>query len=115
VDYARNSYHDVFFDFPPHISSRVPSRFSHGPNHRSYGFGSQESGLVPRLFGVDSHLNCGVRPPRRHGFVARDVYSHLESSHFDGPHFPRHGSHPTHSKGEVQKTMNTSLGHKVKC
>jgi hypothetical protein len=35
VDYARNSYHDEFIDFPPHFLSR----FSHGPNHRSYGFG----------------------------------------------------------------------------
>jgi hypothetical protein len=40
VNYARNSYHDEFIDFLPHISSRVPSHFSHGPNHRSYGFGS---------------------------------------------------------------------------
>jgi hypothetical protein len=40
MDYARNSYHDEFIDFPPHFSSRAPSCFSHGPNHRSYGFGS---------------------------------------------------------------------------
>jgi hypothetical protein len=40
VDYARNSYHDGFIDFLPHFSSRAPSHFSHGPNHRSYGFGS---------------------------------------------------------------------------
>jgi hypothetical protein len=40
VDYARNSYHHEFIDFPPHFSSRAPSHFSHGPNHRSYGFGS---------------------------------------------------------------------------
>jgi hypothetical protein len=47
-EYARNSYHDEFLDFPPrsyshassHISSRALSRFSHEPNHRSYGFGS---------------------------------------------------------------------------
>jgi hypothetical protein len=40
VDCARNSYHDKFIDFPPHFSSCAPSHFSHGPNHRSYGFGS---------------------------------------------------------------------------
>jgi hypothetical protein len=47
-DYARNSYCDEFSDFPPHsfsralshTSSRALSHFSHGPNHRSYGFGS---------------------------------------------------------------------------
>jgi hypothetical protein len=40
VDYARNSYHDEFIDFPPHFSSRALSHFPHGPNHRSYDFGS---------------------------------------------------------------------------
>jgi hypothetical protein len=40
VNYAKNSYHDEFIDFPPHFSSRALSHFSHGPNHRSYGFGS---------------------------------------------------------------------------
>jgi hypothetical protein len=46
-DYARNSYRDEFSDFLPRSHSRaLPrtspalSRFSHGPNHRSYGFGS---------------------------------------------------------------------------
>jgi hypothetical protein len=43
-DYARNSYRDEFSDFPPRTSpctsSRALSRFSHGPNHCSYGFGS---------------------------------------------------------------------------
>jgi hypothetical protein len=40
VDYAINSYHDEFIDFPPHISSHAPSRFPNGPNHCSHGFGS---------------------------------------------------------------------------
>jgi hypothetical protein len=40
VDYTRNSYHNEFIDFSPHISSRAPSHFSHKPNHHSYGFGS---------------------------------------------------------------------------
>jgi hypothetical protein len=47
-EYARNSYHDEFFDFLPHsysrasprTSSRALSHFSHGPNHLSYSFGS---------------------------------------------------------------------------
>jgi hypothetical protein len=39
-DYARNSYHDEFIDFPCCSYSRAPSRFSHRPNHRSYDFGS---------------------------------------------------------------------------
>jgi hypothetical protein len=39
-DYVRNSYRDEFTDFPPRSYSHAPSRFFHGPNHRSYGFGS---------------------------------------------------------------------------
>jgi hypothetical protein len=39
-DYARNSYRNEFIDFPPHYYSRAPSHLLHGPNHRSYGFGS---------------------------------------------------------------------------
>jgi hypothetical protein len=48
LDYARNSYHNEFIDFPPHSYSRAPpctpsrsvSRFFHGHNHRSYNFSS---------------------------------------------------------------------------
>jgi hypothetical protein len=56
VEYARDSYRDEFIDFPPrsysHILPRLYSRasprtfsralpqFAHGPNHRSYGFGT---------------------------------------------------------------------------
>jgi hypothetical protein len=57
---------------------------------------------VPGCFGVDPHSHRGVRPPRRHDFPARGVYSHFESSCVDGPHFPRRGSCPTRSNGEVQ-------------
>jgi hypothetical protein len=63
-EYARNSYHDEFFDLPPHFYSRALPRsysrasshnfsrallrtsscalaqFSHGSNYRSYGLGS---------------------------------------------------------------------------
>jgi hypothetical protein len=87
VDYARNSYHDEFINFPPHFSSHAPSHFSHGPNHCSYGFGSRESSLVPGCFGVDPRSHHGVHPPRRHGFRARRVYSQFQPSRFDGPRF----------------------------
>jgi hypothetical protein len=48
LDYARNSYHDEFINFLPrsyphvlsHSYSCALSHFSHGPNHRSYDFGS---------------------------------------------------------------------------
>jgi hypothetical protein len=39
-DYVRNSYCDEFIDFLPGSYSHAPSHFFHGPNHRSYGFGS---------------------------------------------------------------------------
>jgi hypothetical protein len=47
-DYTRNSYRDEFSDFLPSSSSRILPRtfsralpqFAHGPNHRSYFFGS---------------------------------------------------------------------------
>jgi hypothetical protein len=115
VDYSRKSYHDEFIDFPPHFSPRAPSCFSHGHNHRSYGFGSRESGLMPGSFGVDPLSHRGVRPPRRHGFPTRGVYSHFEPSLLDGPRFPHHGSRPTRSNGEVQRIVKTFSGRMVKC
>jgi hypothetical protein len=86
------------------------SHFSHGPNHRSYGFGSQESGLVPGRFDVSPHFHRGVRPPCRHGFPVRGVYSHIVPSRFDGSCFPRRGSCPTPSNGEFQRIVKTSSG-----
>jgi hypothetical protein len=62
MDYARNSCHNEFIDFPPRISYHALSCFPHGPNHRSYGFGSQESGFVPRRFGFDPCSHRGARP-----------------------------------------------------
>jgi hypothetical protein len=115
VDYVRNSYHDELIDFLPHFCSRAPSHFSHGPNHRPYGFGSRESGFVLGCFGVDPRSHRGVRPPGRHGFPARGIYSHFEPSCFDGPRFSHCGSHPTHSNGEVQRVVMTSSGRMVKC
>jgi hypothetical protein len=101
--------------FLPHFSSHALSHFSHGANHHSYGFGLGESDLVHVHFGVDPHSHRSVRPPRRHGFPARGVYSHFELSHFDGSHFPHHSSRPTSSNGEVQMIVKTSSGHVVKC
>jgi hypothetical protein len=58
-EYNGNSYRDEFLDFPPrsysHASSRASShalsRFSHGPNYRSYDFCSREIIFVSRHFG----------------------------------------------------------------
>jgi hypothetical protein len=62
MDYARNSCHNEFIDFPPRISYHALSRFPHVPNHCSYGFGSQECGFVPRRFGFDPCSHRGARP-----------------------------------------------------
>jgi hypothetical protein len=70
---------------------------------------------VPSCFGLNPRSHRGVRPPCRHGFPARDVYSHFDPSRFDGPRFPRRGSRPTHSNGEVQRIVKTSSGRMVKC
>jgi hypothetical protein len=78
---------------------------------------------VPRCFGYNPCPHHGNRLPRRHGFSARGAYSHFESSHFDGPHFPRRGPRPTRSNGEVKRFvktslvvwLSTSLGSMVKC
>jgi hypothetical protein len=69
-EYARNSYSDELFDFPPHsyscasprTSSRALPRLSHGPNHCSYGFGSRENNFVPRYFGYGPrpHHGCNA-------------------------------------------------------
>jgi hypothetical protein len=123
LDYARNSYHDEFIDFPPrsyshalpHTSSHALSYFSHEPNHHLYGFGSQENNFVPRCFDYIPCLHRDDRFPRRHGFPTGGSYTHLEPRHLDSPHFPRHDSCPTGQNGEVQKTIKTSSGHMVKC
>jgi hypothetical protein len=57
-----------------HVLSRTSSRalpqFSHGPNHYSYGFGSQENRFVPRCFGYNLRSHRGDRFPRRPDFSA---------------------------------------------
>jgi hypothetical protein len=139
VEYARNSYRDEFLDLSPRSYSRVPPRsysrasshtflcalphtsscalpqFAHGPNHRSYGFGSRENCCVPKRFGYGSRPHRGDRFPCRPGFPAGGAHTHFESRHLDGPRFPRRGSHPTRSNGELERTVKTSSGHMVKC
>jgi hypothetical protein len=70
---------------------------------------------VPRRFGYGPRPHHGDRFPRRNDFSAGGSYTHFEPRHLDDPRFPYYGSHPTGSKGEVQKTMKTSLGRMVKC
>jgi hypothetical protein len=70
---------------------------------------------VPRRFGYGTRLHHGDHFPPRHGFPAGGSYTHFEPRHLDGSRFPHRGSHPTGSKGEVQKTMKTSSGCLVKC
>jgi hypothetical protein len=50
----------------------------------------------------------------RHGFPAGGFHTRFEPRHLDSPHFPRRGSHPTRSSGEVQKIVKTSSGRMVK-
>jgi hypothetical protein len=122
-DYTRNSYRDEFSDFLPHsfsctlphTSSRNLPLFAHGPNHRSYGFGSRENRFEPRRFGYGSRLHRGDRFLHRPVFHAGGSHTHLEPRHLNGPYFPRRGSRPTRSSSEVLKIVKTSSGRMVKC
>jgi hypothetical protein len=122
-EYDRNSYCDELFDFlprsysraSPHTLSHALSCVSHGPNHCSYDFGSQENHFVPRRFGYDPHPHRGDHFPRRPGFPAGRSHTRFELRHLDGPCFPYHGSRPTHSNGDVQNIVKTSSGRMVKC
>jgi hypothetical protein len=100
-DYARNSCHDKFIDFPPHSYSRALCHFSHDPLHRSYDFGSLENNFVPRRFGYGPRSHRCGRFPRRHGFPTEGSHSHFEPRYLDYPCFPRHCSHPTRQNSEV--------------
>jgi hypothetical protein len=131
VEYARNSYHDVFIDFlhhsyshisprsysraSPHIFSCALPQLAHGPNHRSYGFGPRENRFEPRHFGYGRCSHRGDRFSRRPGFHAGGSFTHFELRHLDGPRFPHRGSCPTQPSGEVQRTVKTSCGRMVKC
>jgi hypothetical protein len=70
---------------------------------------------VSRRFGYGPLSHRGERTLHRHGFPFGESYTHFEPRHLDSPCFPHHGSCPTGSKGEVQKTVKTSSGHMVKC
>jgi hypothetical protein len=80
-EYARNSYRDDFFDFPPYsyscaplrMSSRALSCFSHGPNYHSYGFDSRENNFVPIHFGYGSCSHRGDHFSCRHGFQLKGL------------------------------------------
>jgi hypothetical protein len=117
LDYARNSYRDELINFLSRSYSRVPPRsyshilprtyshdlpyFSHGSNHRSYDFGSQENNFVPRRFRCDPCPHHDDRFPRRPGFPTGGFHTRFEPRHLNGPHFPRSGSCPTCSNGDV--------------
>jgi hypothetical protein len=85
VEYARNSYCDEFIDFPPRSYSHVPPRsysralphFSHGPNHRSYGFGSRENHFEHRHFSYDPHPHRGDHFPCMPSFLVEGPTSTL--------------------------------------
>jgi hypothetical protein len=123
LDYDRNSYRDEFSDFLPRsfsrdlprTSSRALSHFSHGPNHRSYGFSSRENSFVPRRFGYGPCFHRGDHFLRRPGFSVGGSHTHFESRHLDDSHFSRRGSHPAWPNGEVQRIVKTSSGHMVNC
>jgi hypothetical protein len=70
---------------------------------------------VPRRFGYGPCSHHGDRPLCRHAVPSRGSYTRFELRHLDNPHFLRHGSCPTHSNGEMQKTMKTYSGRMVKC
>jgi hypothetical protein len=138
-EYARNSYHDEFFDLPshsysrvlprsysrapshtfsralPHTSSCALSQFAHGPNHRSYGLGSRENRFMPRRFGYGPRTHRGDHFLCRPGFPTGGSYTHFELRHLDGPHFPCRGSRPTRPNGELQRTVKTPSDRMVKC
>jgi hypothetical protein len=131
VEYARDSYHDEFINFlshsyshvsprfyaraSPHTFSRDLPQFSHGPNHRSNGFGPRENHVEPRRFGYNPRPHHGDRFPRRTDFPAGGSFIHLEPRHLDGSHFHHCGSRLTRPSGEVQRTVKTSSDRMVKC
>jgi hypothetical protein len=89
-EYARNSYRDGFFEFLPCSSSRA----------------------LPH---TSSHRHRGDCYPHRPGFSTGASHTHSEPRQLDGLCFPRRGSCPTGSSGEVLKIMKTSSGCMVKC
>jgi hypothetical protein len=139
AEYARDSYHDEFIDFPPcsysrimprtysrasprtfshalsHTSSCASPQFAQGPNHRSYGFGPRENRFVPRYFGYGPHPHRGDCFPCRPGFPVGGAHTHFEPRHLDDPYFPHRGLRSTWPNGELERIVKTSSGCMVKC
>jgi hypothetical protein len=129
VEYARNSYHDKFNDFShrsysrilPRSYSRASSRtfsralpqFAHGPNHRSYDFGSRENRFEPRRFGYDPRPHRGNRFLCRSDFPTGGSFTHFEPRQLDGLPFSHRGSCPTRPSGKLQRIVKTSSAHMV--
>jgi hypothetical protein len=99
----------------PHTSSHALPQFAHGPNHRSYGFGSRENRFEPRRLDYDPRSHRGDCFPRRPVFSTGGSHTHFESRHLDGPCFPHRGSSPTRSSDVLQRIVKTSFGRMVKC
>jgi hypothetical protein len=99
----------------PLTSSSALPQFTHGPNHRSYGFGPRENRFEPRRFGYGPRPHHGDRFPHRPGFPAGGSFPHFEPRHLDSPRFPRRGSRPTWPSGEVQMIVKTFSSFMVKC
>jgi hypothetical protein len=138
AEYARDSYRDEFIDFLSRSYSHVPPcfyshaspctfsralprtsscalpQFAHGSNHRSYSFGPRENRCVPRCFGYGPRPHCGDRVPLRPDFPTGGAHTHFELRHLDDPRFPRRGSRPTWSNGELKRIVKTSSGRMVK-
>jgi hypothetical protein len=66
-------------------------------------------------FGYDPRPHRDDHFPCMRGFPTGGSYNRFEPRLLDGLRFPRHGSHPTGSNGEVQKTVTTSSCRMVKC
>jgi hypothetical protein len=70
---------------------------------------------VTRCFGYDQRPYRGDHFPCRPSFPAGGAHTHFELRHLDDTHFPRRGSRPTRSNGELERIMKTFSGHMVKC
>jgi hypothetical protein len=70
---------------------------------------------VTRRFGYGPRPHCDDRFSRSPNFPAGGSYTHFEPRHLDGPHFPHHGTRPTGSNCELQRTMKTLSGRMIKC
>jgi hypothetical protein len=66
-------------------------------------------------FGYDPRPHRGDRFPRRPNFPTGGSHTHFEPRHLDDTCFPRRGSHPTRSNGELQRIVKTSSGRMLKC